>query len=117
MKTVIKLLLTALAVVLISKLLSGVSVDGYTSAIIVAIVLALLNMFVKPLLILFTLPATILTLGLFLFVINACIILLADKMIDGFSVSSFWVALLFSVLLTILQSILYSLLKEDTESN
>ena len=117
MKTVIKLLLTALAVVLISKLLSGVHVDGYSSAIIVAIVLALLNMFVKPLLILFTLPATILTLGLFLFVINACIILLASNLIDGFSVSSFWVALLFSILLTILQSILYSLLKEDTKSN
>lgn len=113
MKLVIRLLLTALAVVVLSKLLSGVNVDSYTTAIIVAIVLALLNLFVKPLLVLLTLPATILTLGLFLFVINACIILLADKLIDGFSVSSFWIALLFSILLTILQSILHSLLNEQ----
>ena len=113
MKTVLKVLLTAVAVVLLSKLLNGVSVDGYVTAIIVAAVLGLLNIFVKPLLVLFTLPATILTLGLFLFVINACIILLADKLIDGFDVSSFWTALLFSILLTILQSIFYSVLAED----
>ena len=113
MKLIIKLLLNALAVVLLSKLLSGVSVDGYTTAIIVAIVIAVLNLFVKPLIVLLTLPATILTLGLFLFVINAFIILLADKLIDGFSVSSFWIALLFSILLTILQSFLQSLIKED----
>ena len=113
MKLIIKLLLSALAVVLLSKLLSGVSVDGYTTAIIVAIVIAVLNLFVKPLIVLLTLPATILTLGLFLFVINAFIILLADKLIDGFSVSSFWIALLFSILLTILQSFLHSLIKED----
>jgi putative membrane protein len=113
MKTVLKVLLTAVAVVLLSKLLNGVSVDGYVTAIIVAAVLGLLNIFVKPLLVLFTLPATILTLGLFLFVINACIILLADKLVDGFDVSSFWTALLFSILLTILQSIFYSVLAED----
>ena len=113
MKTLLKVLLTAVAVVLLSKLLNGVSVDGYVTAIIVAAVLGLLNIFVKPLLVLFTLPATILTLGLFLFVINACIILLADKLVDGFDVSSFWTALLFSILLTILQSIFYSVLAED----
>jgi putative membrane protein len=114
MKIILKVLLTAVAVVILSKLLSGVTVDdSYVTPIIVAAVLGLLNIFVKPLLVLFTLPATILTLGLFLFVINACIILLADKLIDGFSVSSFWTALLFSILLTILQSIFYSVLGED----
>lgn len=113
MKTILKVLLTAVAVVILSKLLNGVSVDGYVTAIIVAAVLGFLNIFVKPILVLFTLPATILTLGLFLFVINACIILLADKLIDGFAVSSFWTALLFSILLTILQSIFYSVLAED----
>jgi len=112
MKLIIKILLNALAVVILSKLLSGVSVDGYANAIVVAIVLALLNLLVKPLLVLLTLPVTILTLGLFLLVINALIILLADKLIDGFSVSSFWVAVLFSILLTILESILHSVLKE-----
>ena len=110
MRIILKVLLTAIAVVLLSKLLSGVSVDSYITAIIVAAVLGLLNIIVKPLLVLFTLPATILTLGLFLFVINACIILLADKLVGGFEVSSFWTALLFSILLTILQSIFYSVL-------
>ncbi|HMC02120.1 MAG TPA: phage holin family protein [Flavobacteriaceae bacterium] len=113
MKLIIRLLLNALAVVILSKILTGVDVDSYTTAIIVAVVLALLNLVVKPILVIFTLPATILTLGLFLFVINAIIILLADKLIDGFSVANFWIALLFSILLTILQSILHSLLKDD----
>jgi len=113
MKLIIRLLLNALAVVILSKILTGVDVDSYTTAIIVAVVLALLNLVLKPILVIFTLPATILTLGLFLFVINAIIILLADKLIDGFSVANFWIALLFSILLTILQSILHSLLKDD----
>lgn len=113
MKFIIKLLLTAFAVVLLSKLLPGVQVESYTTAILVALVLAILNVFVRPFLIFFTLPATILTLGLFLFVINACIILLADNLINGFTVSSFWIALIFSVLLTILESIFYAILGQD----
>ncbi len=113
MKLIIRLLLTAVAVVLLAKLLPGIAVEGYTTAIIVAIVLGLLNIFVRPLLILFTLPATILTLGLFLFVINACIVLLADYFVSGFAVSSFWTALLFSIALTILQSLFYAILGED----
>jgi len=112
MKLIIRLLLNALAVVILAKVLTGVHVDSYVTAIIVAIVLALLNLLVKPILVIFTLPATILTLGLFLFVINALIILLADKLIDGFTVDNFWIAMLFSILLTILQSILQSLLME-----
>lgn len=113
MKLILKLLLTALAVFILAYVLPGVSVDGYITAIIVSAVLALLNVFVKPILVIFTLPITILTLGLFLLVINALIILLAGNLIDGFSVSSIWTAILFSVLLSILQSILHSLLKED----
>lgn len=105
MKLVIRLLVTAIIVVLLSYILPGVDVDSYWSAIIVAIVLALLNLVVKPLLVLFTLPVTILTLGLFLLVINALIIMLCDYLIDGFTVSGFWYALLFSVLLSFVQSI------------
>ena len=112
MKTFLKILLTALAVIVLATVLPGVSVSGYLSAIIVAVVIALLNMFVKPLLIFFTLPATIVTFGLFLFVINAIIILLADKLVDGFAVSGFFAALLFSILLSIFRSVLFSLLKE-----
>lgn len=113
MNWIIKLLLNAVAVFILAHLLSGVNVDGYIGALIVAVVLSILNLLVKPILVIFTLPATILTLGLFLLVINAVIILLADKLIDGFTVANFWWALLFSVLLCVLQSILHSLLKED----
>ena len=112
MKTFLKILFTALAVVVLATVLPGVSVSGYLSAIIVAVVIALLNMVVKPILIFFTLPATIVTFGLFLFVINAIIILLADKLVGGFAVSGFFAALLFSILLSIFRSVLFSLLKE-----
>ena len=113
MKTFLKLILTALAVIVFANLLPGVTVDGYGTALIVAFVIAILNMFVRPLLIFFTLPATIVTLGLFLFVINAAIILLADNLVSGFAVSGFLVALIFSILLSIFRSALFSLLKED----
>ncbi len=116
MKTFLKTLLTALAVIVLANILPGISVAGYVSAIIVALVISLLNMFIRPLLIFFTLPATIVTFGLFLFVINACIILLADKLVDGFAVSGFWAALFFSILLSIFRSALFSLLKEDKKS-
>ena len=113
MNLIIRLLINALAVFILSYVLNGVVVDGYTGAIIVAIVLSILNLLVKPVLVILTLPVTILTLGLFLIVINALIILLADKLIDGFGVSSFWTAVLFSILLSILQSILQSFFKDD----
>ncbi|MBC3756930.1 MULTISPECIES: phage holin family protein [Hyunsoonleella] len=113
MKLILKLLLNAVAVFILAHFLSGVNVDGYVGALIVAVVISILNLLVKPILVIFTLPATILTFGLFLLVINAVIILLADELISGFSVKNFWWAILFSILLSILQSILHSLLKED----
>ncbi len=113
MNLIIRILLTAVAVVILAKFLPGVNVAGFTGAIIVAIVLALLNAILKPILIILTLPITVVTLGLFLLVINALIILLADEFLDGFDVSGFWIALLFSLLLSFLQSILFSILKED----
>lgn len=113
MKFLLKLLLTALAVVLLSKILPGVSVEGYGSAIVVAIVIALLRLLVKPILVLLTLPITIVTFGLFLLIVNAIIILMADFFVGGFEVASIWWALLFSLLLSLFQSILFSLLKED----
>lgn len=113
MKLILRILLSALAVVILAKILPGIGVDSYTTAIIVAIVLSLLNFIVKPILVILTLPITILTLGLFLLIINAIIILLADNLISGFEVTNIWWALLFSLLLSFLQSILYSILKED----
>ena len=113
MKLIIRLLLTAIVVVVLAKFLPGVEVAGFAGAIVVAVVLGLLNLILKPILVLLTLPITIVTLGLFLLVINALIILLASELLDGFAVSGFWTALLFSLLLSILQSILFSILKED----
>ena len=113
MKTFLKILLTAVAVIVLANILPGVAISVYVSAIIVAFVIALLNMFVRPLLIFFTLPATLVTFGLFIFVINAVIILLADKLVDGFAVSGFWAALFFSILLSFFRSALFSLLKDD----
>jgi len=110
MNLIIKLLLTAVAVVILARILPGVAVDGYVSAIIVAVVLALLNLVVRPLLVLLTLPVTIITLGLFLLIINAIIILMADYFIDGFAVSNIWWALLFSLLLSFLQAVFNSLI-------
>ncbi|HMB64438.1 MAG TPA: phage holin family protein [Eudoraea sp.] len=112
MNLILRILLSALAVVVLSKVLPGVTVDTYFTAIVVAIVLSLLNFIVKPILVILTLPVTIITLGLFLLIINALIILLADRLVDGFQVSSIWWALLFSLLLSFLQSLLFSLLKE-----
>jgi len=112
MNFILKIVLTAVAVLVIAHFLPGVSVVNFTNAVIVAIVLALLRVTIKPLLIILTLPVTIVTLGLFLLVINALIILLADNLIDGFTVTGFWVALLFSLILSIFESILFSFLDE-----
>jgi len=117
MKLIFRILLTALAVLLLANFLPGIHVVDYTSAIFVAIVLGLLRITVKPLLILFTLPVTIITLGLFLLVINAFIIMIADSLMETFNVDSFWWALLFSLLLSFLQSIFFSLLNENKENS
>ena len=110
MKFLGKLLVTALAVLVTSYLLKrGVTLDGMLGALIVAAVLALLNAIVKPLMILLTFPVTIMTLGLFLLVINACIILLASELVRGFEVNGFWWALLFSLILSIVNAIFESL--------
>ncbi len=113
MKFLLKLLLTAVAVFALQKVLPGISVESYTYSIWVALLIGILNIFVRPILIFLTLPATLITLGLFLFVINALMIQLAGYFLDGFTVASFWWALLFSILLSILQPILHSILGEE----
>ncbi|MDT0605605.1 phage holin family protein [Croceitalea rosinachiae] len=113
MKFILRILLSALAVIILANILPGITVDSYITAIIVAIVISLLNFLVKPILVILTLPVTIVTFGLFLLFINAIIIMLADYFITGFGVSSIWWALAFSFLLSFLQSILFSILKKD----
>ena len=113
MKVILKILLSAIAVIVLAKVLPGVEVVSLWTAIIVALVLAIFNAILKPLLVILTLPVTIITLGLFLLVINAAIILLADYFVDGFTVSGWLWALIFSVLLSFFQSILHSGLKKE----
>lgn len=98
MKLIIKWLLLSAALLLVSQWYSGVEVKDFGSAMLAALVLGLLNAFVRPLLILFTLPVTLLTMGLFLFVINAFTFQLASRMLENFQVHGFWAALLGSVL-------------------
>lgn len=105
MKTLINIFFTTVFVLILAHLLPGVSVNGWGSALLVALVLGLLNIFIKPILVLFTLPATIFTLGLFLLVINAIIIMLCDALVPGFGVEGFWWALLFSLILSFCQSL------------
>ncbi|WP_396140797.1 phage holin family protein [Flavobacterium sp.] len=109
MKLLFRILITAILVLVIAKIMKGVIVDEFTTALTVAIVLGLLNFFVKPILVLFTLPVTIFTLGLFLLVINAIMILLCDHFVEGFHVSSFWTAMLFSIILSLSQSLVYQI--------
>lgn len=114
MNILFRILVTSILVMVITYFFPSIAyVDGYKSAIIVAIVLGLLNLFVKPVLVLFTLPVTIFTLGFFLLVINAAIIALCTKLVDGFRVDGFLGALFFSIILSISQSVVYKLTGES----
>ena len=105
MEFLARLITSALADIVTSYLLPGVHVDGAITAIIVAAVLAFLNAIVKPILVLLTIPITVVTLGLFLLVINALMILAAQKIVPGFSVDGFWIALLFSIVLSVVNAV------------
>jgi putative membrane protein len=106
------MLITAILVVVIAHFMPGVVVDSFMTSLIVAVVLGLLNIFVKPILVLLTLPITIVTFGLFLLFINALLIMLCAQIVGGFNVESFWTAVFFSIILSISQSILFQSLKD-----
>ena len=109
MKFIINLVLNALAIMLAAYLLPGIHVDGFTSAIMLALVLSLLNVTLKPVMVVLTIPVSVVTLGLFLIVINAGVILIADYFIPGTNIDGFWWAILFGLVVSIVNSILYSL--------
>jgi len=113
MKFLLRIVITAVVAFALSSVLRGIHIHSFWTAIVLSLVLALLNFFLKPILIILTLPITILTLGLFLFIINALIVWFASDLVRGFSVDSFWWALLFSLLLSLLTSVLYKESKED----
>jgi putative membrane protein len=116
MNWIIRFLLNGLAVLLTAYLLPHVDVEDYGTALIVALILSIANVIVKPILILLTIPITILTLGLFLLVINAFIILMVDALVDGFYVDGFWWALLFSLILSVFNSLFEDLTKDKKNS-
>ena len=105
----INLIVNGLAVLISAYILPGVKIDSYFTALVVAVVLGIVNTLLKPILLLVTLPINILSLGLFTFVINAFLILLVSNLVPGFYVSSFWWALLFSLVLSLVNSFLHSL--------
>ncbi len=101
-------IISALAAFATAYILPGVRLDSFLAAVILAAVLGVLNVFLKPVLVFLTFPITILTLGLFLLVINTVIILLAASLVPGFHVDGFWWALLFSLVMTLINSFLQS---------
>lgn len=105
----LKILVSSLAALISAYILSGVHIDNFITAIMVAVVLALLNTFIKPILIFFTLPVTIVTFGLFLLIINIVIIKWTSNIVEGFEVDGWWSALLFSLLISFVTSILEGL--------
>lgn len=117
MKFLGKILVTAVAALIASYVLPGVSINDSLTAILLAFVLALLNGFIKPILVILTIPITILTLGLFLLVINILIIKWADAIIPGFHVRDWWSALLFSILLSIVTALLEALIGKNKRAS
>ena len=105
-----KLLINTVAALVAAYLLSGVHINSVTTALLVAVVLALLNTFIKPILVILTIPITVLTLGLFLLVINVLIIKWTASLVGGFTVDNWLWALLFGLVVSIVSSILESLL-------
>ncbi|MEQ8705544.1 MAG: phage holin family protein [Phaeodactylibacter sp.] len=101
MRLLLSLLINGFLVYLCAEILSGVSIDGYLNAVLVALLLGMVNFFVRPVLTLLTLPITILTLGLFLLVINGAMVLLVDWMLDGFYVDGWIWAIFFAIVMAI----------------
>lgn len=110
MEILINWIVSAMVIFSIAYLMPGVHVDGFSSALVVALVLGIINAFVKPVLIILTLPITILTLGLFTLVINALLILLVSNIVPGFKVDGFLWALAFGIVLSIANTFVHNLL-------
>ena len=108
----LKILVSSFAVVITQYLLPGVSTDSFLTAVIVAFVLSLLNAFLKPVIVLLTIPVTVFTFGLFLIVINAFMVLIAAHFVDGFHVGGFWDAFFFSIILSLVTFLLEKINKK-----
>jgi putative membrane protein len=103
---ILQIIISGLAVIIAAYILPGISVADFFTGIVIAALLALLNLTIKPVLIFLTIPITLLTLGLFLLVINAVIVIIAAEIVPGFVVEGFWWAVLFSLILSLINSLL-----------
>lgn len=112
MRLIISLLLNTLAIIITSYIVPGIKVDTFTSALLAAIVLGIINTFIKPLLVLFTLPLTIITLGLFIFIVNAIVLRIVTLFVPGFMVDGWMPAILGAIVLSIASTILSMLVKD-----
>lgn len=100
------LIINSLVIFFFAYILSGVKVKGFLTAVGISILLAIINTFIKPLIVFLTIPLTVLTLGLFILVINAWIFMIIDSMLEGFEIKNFWWALLYSILISVTNAIL-----------
>jgi len=105
MKLITKLLLTTLTLLIVATYVPGITIDGFYSALVAAIILGLLNLFVKPILVILTFPITIITVGLFILVINTALFWFTASFVDGFAVASFWYALLGSLIVSAVSAV------------
>lgn len=112
----IRVLVTALAVWVAAFILPGVTLtEDAKTIVIVALVLALLNAIVKPILVILTIPVTIATLGLFLLIINALMVVWASKLVDGFQIDGWITAILFSLIVSVVSSVLHSIARDRSK--
>ncbi len=115
MRFLIRMLISTIAIMVTSYLLPGVTLDSFAAALATALLIALLNTLVKPVLIILTIPVTLITFGLFLLVINASIIMMASNLLKGFHVDGFWYALFFSVILSVITTVMESMVSSDVK--
>src|SRR3989338_987419 len=108
MKIFIHWLVSALAILISAYVLPGVHVDGLVAALVLAVILGIINALLRPLLIILTLPITILSLGLFVFVINGLLVMLAASIVPGFAVDSLLSGILFAIVLALISAVLNS---------
>jgi len=101
------LVINSVVIFLGAELLRGITLKSYFTALGVALLLGLINTFIKPILLFVTFPITILTLGLFILVLNAWILMVIDKLVEGFTIKNFWWALLFGLFISVLNSLLH----------
>lgn len=109
MNLILNILVSAVAVLITGRLLRGVTIDSFGTAIVVAVLLGVVNAVLRPALLILTLPLNVLTLGLFTFVIIGALVMLVSSLVPGFKVASFWWALIFALVLALVNSFLHSL--------